>query len=903
MANRLFLLDGYAMLYRAHFAFINNPMKTSRGEATSALFGFILQLARLIEECRPEYLAMVLDTAKPTFRHLRYPAYKATRDRMPEEMRTQIPWARSLVGEALRIPIIELEGYEADDVIGTLAKRAAERGFEAVIVSGDKDFYQLIGPGIKIYNQKPKGEETEWVSLENADVRLGVPPEKVVDFLGLMGDSADNIPGVRGVGKVMANKLLAQYSSIEDIYSHLAEVKPESLQKKLAESRDDAFLSRELVTIHTDLPVVLDPESMRLDPPDKEKLAEIFSRFEFWSLYQRFGLEEKAAKEEKNYRTENKNYRLVDSLDMLEKVIEQIAKSGRFAVDVETTSLDPISADLVGISLSFRPNEAYYIPVAHEEGPNLDLAEVRRLLKPILEKESIGCVGQNIKYDMIVLSRHGMEVKGIVGDPMIVSYLLDPGQRSHSLDALAKSILDYKTITYEEVTGKGKEQKLFSRVPVKEAVVYSGEDADIALLINDELEKRLAAQEDLLSLYREVELPLISVLARMEMNGVAIDQPYLRKLSSRMEERLAELEKRAYELAGHEFNVNSTQQLAQVLFEELKIKSRKKTKTGYSTDSTVLADLAAEHELPAVMLELREVAKLNSTYVDALPRQVNPRTGMIHTSFNQMITATGRLSSSNPNLQNIPIRSEEGRAIRKGFIPRGEDRLLLCADYSQIELRILAHLAGDEVMIEAFTRGMDIHTETASRLFNLAPEEVRPEHRGRAKTINFGVLYGMGAHRLSNELKIPYNEARKFIDDYFARFPLIRQYIDRQVAQARDQGWVSTILGRRRKLPEITSANRVQRENAERMALNTPIQGSAADLIKVAMIQVDKRIMEKWPEVKMILQVHDELVFDTPAAQVEEMGQEVAQIMENAVRLKVPVKVDLGWGHNWLDCK
>ncbi|MEA1996487.1 MAG: DNA polymerase I, partial [Gemmatimonadota bacterium] len=849
LAGQLFLLDGYAMLYRAHFAFIKKPLVNSRGETTSAVFGLALQLARLLEECRPEYMAFILDPSGPTFRHELFPAYKATREKMPEDMREQIPWARRFVEEALRIPVIEREGYEADDVIGTLARKAARSGLGTVIVSGDKDFYQLIDKKTRLYNQRPKGEGAEWVGLENAAERLGVPPEKVVDLLSLMGDSADNVPGVRGIGKVGAGKLLSNYSSLDQIYEHLEEITPEGVRKKLEEGRDDAYLSRELVIIRIDVPVSLDIDRVRLKEPDYEVMEELFERLEFRKLRERFGLEKKPDMEKKpevekkNYMTAGKRYVLVDSIEMLEQVVEEIRRADMFCVDVETTSLDPVSADLVGISLSYEPDRGYYIPVAHEEGPNVSLDKVREVLGPVLADPDRPTVGQNIKYDMIVLERHGVEVRGIAGDPMIASYLLDPGRRSHGLDALAESVLGYRMISYEDVVGKkGKEQKLFSQVPVREACTYACEDADVTLIVDSRLSERLAPEEELSELYRNVELPLIPVLARMEMNGVAVDVPYLEKMSGRMSEKLSLLEKKVYELAGREFNVNSTKQLQQVLFEELGIKPGRKTKTGYSTDSTVLSQLAGEHELPGVILGLRETAKLKSTYVDALPRQVNPRTGRIHTSFNQMVTATGRLSSSNPNLQNIPVRTEEGRLIRKGFIPGGGDRVLLSADYSQIELRILAHMAGDQAMIEAFTRGVDIHTETAARVFGLDPDEVSSEQRGRAKTINFGVLYGMGAHRLSRELKIPFKAAKEFIDSYFDRFPLVREYIDRQIAQARAQGWVSTILGRRRRLPEITSSNRMQREHAERMALNTPIQGSAADLIKVAMIEVDKKL-------------------------------------------------------------
>ena len=897
MASQLFLLDGYALLYRAHFAFINNPLVNSRGEVTSAVFGLTLSLKRLLDECSPAYLAVVLDPKTPTFRHERYPAYKATREKMPEEMKSQLPWARKLLEEAFRIPIFEMDRFEADDVIGTMACLASKQGLEAVIVSGDKDFYQLIGERIKLYNPRGRGEEAEWVDLTNASDRLGVPPEKVIDLLSLMGDSADNVPGVKGIGKVTARKLLESYDSLEDIYDHLEEISPPGVRSKLEQGREDAFLSRELVTIQTGLPVSLDLEVLHLEEPDMQVLEEVFDRLEFRSLKERFGLRAPKTK------GPAKDYRLVDSLEMLEKIAAEIRAAGRFAVDVETTSLDPFSAELVGISLAYKPHQAYYVPVAHADYDNLPLKKVIALLRPLLEDEAIGCVGQNIKYDMIVLERHGARVHNIVDDPMLASYLLDPGRRSHSLDALAFSLLEHKMISYEEVTGKGKQQVTFDRVPVEKATEYSCEDADIALIVADKLGGQIKKEPELDRLYREVELPLVSVLARMETAGVALDVPYLRKLSKEMEDKLDRLETRVFELAGHEFNVNSTQQLAQVLFEELGIKPRKKTKTGYSTDSTVLAELSLEHELPEVLLALREVAKLKSTYVDALPRQVNEATGRVHTSFNQVVAATGRLSSSNPNLQNIPIRTEEGRRIRKGFVPGSKDNVLLCADYSQIELRILAHLSGDEAMIESFTRGVDIHLQTASRLFGLVPEEVSLEHRSRAKTINFGVLYGMGAHRLSNELKIPFKEAKKFIDDYFDRFPKIREYIDTVKELARKHGWVSTILGRRRKLPQINSANRQQRENSERMALNTPIQGSAADLIKVAMLAVDKKLAEDFPRARMIIQVHDELVFEVPASQAEDVGRAVSKLMEQAMELKVPIKVDFGIGANWLECK
>ncbi|MBW7996977.1 MAG: DNA polymerase I [Candidatus Glassbacteria bacterium] len=898
VAERLVLLDGYAMLYRAYFAFINNPRRTSRGENTSAVFGMLLQLGKLMEDCEPTYLALVMDTSKPTFRDKLYPDYKATREKMPEEMREQIPWARELMTEGLRVPIIELDGYEADDVIGTLSRRAEAEGVECVIVSGDKDFHQLITDKVLLYNRKGRGEESEWVGPDNAGERLGVPPEKTVDFLALTGDSSDNVPGVKGVGKVAAARLLAQYDSLDDIYDHLGEIPQKGLRNKLEEGRESALLSRQLVTIITDLDIDLDWDDLKVCEPDREKLSELFEKLEFRTLRGRFGLEPVVKKTE----MVEKDYRLVKDRRELEQVVAELVRAKKFAVDVETTGLDPISVELVGISLSCREHSGWYIPVAHSQGVNVELATVREVLGPVLADESVGCVGQNIKYDFVVLERAGLPVRGIVGDPMIASYLLDPGLRSRKLDALAENLLGYRMKSYTEVAGEGKEQVTFDMVGLDEATFYSAEDADITLIIENLLDRRMK-DEGLEKLYREVELPLIPVLARMEMEGVALDVPCLESMSGQMELRLNALKQKAWELAGHEFNVNSTQQLATILFDELGIKPVRKTKTGFSTDSAVLEQLWNEYPLPGIMLELREVAKLKSTYVDSLPQQVNRRTGKVHTSFNQMVAATGRLSSNNPNLQNIPIRTEEGRAIRKAFVPSAPNRLLLCCDYSQIELRILAHLSGDESMIEAFTRGVDIHTETSARLFGLDPSAVTPQHRARAKTINFGVLYGMGPHRLSNELKIPYKEARQFIDDYFARFPKIREYLDSQVAQAREQGWVSTIMGRRRKLPDINSGNRVQRQSAERMALNTPIQGSAADLIKVAMIEVDRELAKKFPEAKMILQVHDELVFDVPEGQVDSVAELVVDLMENAYTLDVPVKVDLGTGRNWLECK
>ena len=901
MPEKLYLLDGYAMLYRAHFAFINNPLINSRGENTSAVFGTVLSLKRILDECRPDYIAMVFDSKEPTFRHERYKEYKATREKMPEDMRSQIPWARKLIEEAFRIPVLEMPGYEADDIIGSMCRIAEKNGVDTVIVSGDKDFYQLINGHVSLYTPRGRGEDAEIVTLANADERLGVPPEQVIDYLALVGDSADNVPGVKGIGKVTAVKLLTQFRNLEEVYDGIDDIKQDSVRKKLLESRDNAVLSKELVTIVTGLDLEFSPEKLKAEDQNLDVLEEIFDRLEFRTLKSRFGLqpgrEHKAAK---------KDYRLVGSLGELDGIIEKISAAGRFAVDTETTALDPMQAELVGVSLAWEPDRAYYIPVAHKQKErNLPRAEVLGRLKKILGETGNmpESVGQNIKYDFIVLARSGLKIGPPKDDPMLASYILDPGQHRHNLDYLADILLEHKMIKYGDVTGKGKSQVTFDEVDVDTACKYAAEDADVTLQIADKLVERFEDEPELEKLYREVELPLINVLARMEMTGVALDQPYLETLSGEMGEKLVHLEAKAHELAGHEFNLASTQQLATVLFEEKGIPPGKKTKTGYSTDSSVLESLADEHELPRVVLEYREIAKLKSTYVDALPLAVNAVTGRVHTSFNQIVAATGRLSSQDPNLQNIPIRTEEGRKIRRAFIPSEPGRVLISADYSQIELRMLAHLCGDPAMIEAFSGGVDIHTQTASRLFGVMPENVTVEHRSRAKTINFGVLYGMSAHRLSRELKIPFREAKKFIDDYFDRFPNIREWIEEQKEHARRKGWVSTILGRKRWLPEIKSANRVVRENSERIALNTPIQGSAADLIKLAMLNIDKRLAREFPDSHMIIQVHDELIFDVPVTSLDKVGAAVKQEMEGAMDLSVPIKVELGSGKNWLECK
>ncbi len=892
----IFFIDGYALLYRSYFAFLRNPLTTSGGENVSAIYGFINSLIKIIREHRPHYLCLVFDTREPTFRHKLYPAYKATREKMPDDLADQIHRTRE-IAEVMRIPIVELPGYEADDVIGTLTKKAVDRGLEAVIVSGDKDFYQLVRKGVKLYDPRKTGKEDEWVGVDNARQKFGVPAEMVRDVLALMGDSSDNVPGVPGVGEKTAVKLMKEYGSIDEIYSKLEMVSSKSVREKLRNNRDSAYFSRDLVTIRVDLPVELDLESFRTEDPDEKRLYEILNELEFHALKKRLDL----SVDHREQAAEG-TYLLVDTISQLTGIIAGIEKYGFCSVDLETTSLDPISADIVGISLSFEEGAGYYIPLGHEEGENLDGEEVLTALKSMLESGKIRKIGQNLKYDASVLSGHGINLKGIFFDTMIAAYLLDPERRSYGLDNLVSSYLRHTMKSYNEVTGTGKQRISFSRVPVTIARDYSCEDADFTLRLQGLLEPQLVDKE-LFDLFQRVEVPLITVLMDMERTGVSIDVPFFSRFSDRMGSMLVDVEDKIFEMAGCSFNINSTKQLSAVLFGELKLPVVKKTKTGYSTDSEVLEILSRDYDIAGNLLEYRELTKLKNTYVDALPKQVHPTTGKVHTSFNQVATATGRLSSSDPNLQNIPIRTELGREIRRGFIPGGKGRLLVTADYSQIELRIVAHVSGDENMISAFNFGADIHRQTAALVFGVKQEEVTKELRSRAKEINFGVIYGMGPFGLSRRLGIPLDEAKVFIDNYFERYRGVKAFIDRTVEEAKEKGYVTTLLGRRRYLPGIGSKNRNVREFATRTAINSPVQGTAADLIKLAMIDIHKELEPSKLDAKMIIQVHDELVFDVAEPDVDDLTRLVRRKMEGALDLVVPVTVDIGVGENWYSCK
>lgn len=907
--KKLFLIDGSAIAYRSYFAFISNPLINSKGQNTSAVFGFLRFLFMIYDNENPDYLAVVFDPKGKTFRHKIYKEYKATRQKMPDELRDQIPIIFDVV-KSLNIPLIQIDDYEADDVIGTLAKTAGKKNFRTYLVSGDKDFMQLVDPNILLYNFKRAGEDTEILDETGVENKIGLPPDKVVDYLGLMGDTSDNVPGVKGVGAKTALKLLQEFGDLESVLENAEKVSRTNIRENLKTFRDDAILSKELVTIKIDVSVDLEIEDLKCVEPDQEKVISLFRELEFGSLLERFQIDQKEKKV---------NYQVIDSGDKLKALVNKLQKSDFFVIDLETTDKNPMRADVVGIAFACDEGEGFYIPV-HVEKQKADSSSLRfkremflqdegelfhsislnTLLKPVIENDRLKKGGHNIKYDMLVLRRHGIELKGLVFDTMLASYLINPTLRQHNLDALALEHLNFVKIPTSDLIGKGKNQKSFKDIEVERVAEYACEDADITLQLCKKLQPFLK-NGNLEDLNNDVELPLIYVLEDVEQNGVSLDIPFLGKMSSSMSQKLDQLITTIYELAGEEFNINSTQQLGKILFEKLNLPKKKRTKTGYSTDAAVLEQLSQIHELPQNLLEYRELTKLKSTYVDALPSLINPETGRLHTSYNQTVAVTGRLSSSDPNLQNIPIRTEMGREIRRAFIPINSDHVILDADYSQIELRIMAHLSQDPVLLESFKNEEDIHSKTACLIFQISPEELNAEHRRRAKEINFGIMYGMGIYGLASRLKISNEEASEFILSYFAQYSKVQEFIHKMHTQVEEQGYVTTLLNRRRYLPEINSKNRQIQEFAKRTAVNTPIQGTAAEMLKVAMINIWQALKEGGFQAKMIMQVHDELVFEVPKSEVTDVGKLVKEKMENALPLDVPIKAEIGVGANWLE--
>ena len=912
--KRIFLIDGTAFAFRSFYA-IRTGLTDTKGRPTNAVYGFTRILLKLLREHAPTHIAVAFDAGGTTFRDEMFEAYKAHREKTPEELCAQFPMMIDVV-EALQIPVLRIEGVEADDVLGTLARRAEAQGMEAIIVTGDKDMLQLITDHIHVYDPN-KGDKGQWYSAQDVQERFGVGPQGVIDALSLMGDSADNVPGVRGIGEKRAKELMEAYGSLDAVYEHLDELKGK-LKENLLADREIAYLSKRLVTIDTDVPLPVDPDACHRQEPDRDRLTSVFAELAFQSM-----LEEILPRAEEE---EKLDYRLILTQAELDAALAEMRASGCFAVDTETTSVDPVRADLVGVSMSCRAKTGYYIPIAHDPEALMrrtdpdDLFALEVLnplprqdaldsLRTLLEDPTIGKMGHNIKYDLIVFQRAGINLQGIVLDTMVASYLTDPSRLRHNLGEVSLQYLRRKMIPIADVIGKGAKAVTFDKVPVDLARDYSCEDADITWRLSG-IFRPLLRERALEALFEEVERPLIDVLARMEMAGIAIDLKVFEALQLELTVRLRSLEAEIFEMAGESFQINSPKQLQGILFDKLKLAPKRKTKTGFSTDVEVLEELAGEHPLPAKLLEYRTLEKLRGTYVEALPRLINPETGRIHTSFNQAVAATGRLSSSDPNLQNIPVRTELGRAIRRGFIADGKDKRLISADYSQIELRILAHLSGDDHLCAAFrdTPGSpkqerrDIHRETAAHIFGVPPDQVTQDMRRQAKAINFGVVYGISAFGLARNTGLSNAEAARFIDQYFTQYPGVRHYMNTVLERAQQDGYVTTVLQRRRYMPELKSADVNTRKGAERAAINTPVQGSAADVIKLAMLQLDEALQHGAlckTGARMLLQVHDELLVEAPEHEAEHVAEVMKEIMENAIELEVPLVVDIGIGNNW----
>jgi DNA polymerase-1 len=922
-APRIFLIDAYALIYRSYFAFISRPLTNSAGENTSAPFGFTRFLLDIREKFEPDYLAVVFD-AGDSFRDQIFPEYKATREKMPDDLRASLGRIRAIV-EAFHDPVIELEGYEADDVIGTLALKARRAGLEAVIVSGDKDFYQLVGPGVHLLNPGrggATGVAAEWVDESNAAEKFGIPPSQVADYLALVGDSSDNVPGAKGVGPKTAVQLLEQHGSVEELLAHAEEVQPARASKSLQENADAVRLSKRLVTIMTDLDVDLDLEALEVGHPNNAALRDVFVELEFRTLAEKYAAAAQAAGDEPvgpgtAEGIAGGEYEIADTVAEVAAVVAAARKAGRVSLAAEASTSDPLRGELVGIALSVEGGRAWYLPFGHLQPFELtfegeDQGDVRNLpaldhramapLRELLEDESIGKIGHDLKRSALALSRAGVTLQGLSFDAMVASYVLDPGRRGHSLSELSMELFSHKPLKLADVVGTGRSAVGLAEVPVERARDHVAEAADLALRLSERFGEQLD-EAHLADLMADLEMPLIPVLTRMELAGIAIDEDFFRAMRTKLKSELDSIQDEIFKIAGGDFNLNSTPQLRQVLFEKLDLPILKKTKTGPSTDAEVLEELAAMgHEVPRLMMEYRELEKLRSTYVEALPQLVNPRTHRIHTSFNQTVAATGRLSSSDPNLQNIPIRTEIGREIRKGFVA-DPGSVFLSVDYSQIELRVLAHFSGDEAFVTAFTKGIDVHKQTASVIFDVPVEDVTADMRGRAKTVNFATLYGQGPFSLARQLGISRDEAREFIDTYFSRFQGVRRFLDTQVEMAREQGYVETLMGRRRYVPELKSGNWNVRQFGERVAQNTPIQGTAADLMKKAMIDVQAALDETGAKALMLLQVHDELLLEVPEGEVERVREVVVARMEGAVELNVPLVADWGVGKNWYECK
>lgn len=941
LEKRLFLLDAYALIFRGYYAFIKNPRINSKGMDTSAVMGFMNSLLDVINREKPEYLAVAFDNGGSEFRNEIFPQYKANRDETPEAIRIAVPYIKEIL-KAMHIPVVEVKGIEADDLIGTLSKQAEKEGFKVFMVTPDKDFAQLVSDNIFMYRPARMGNGIEIWGVEQVKQKFEVErPEQVIDFLGMMGDAIDNIPGLPGVGEKTAKKLLAEFGSMENLLANTDKLKG-ALKTKVESHKEQGILSKKLATILLDCPVTFEEEKFELETPDYEKVAEIFNELEFRRMAEQFQrVFAKSNNSEASQNTENEPktsakkkiqdenqislfdsetgdlfsatqslynnlentehfYQIVQGDLGLKLLLQNLLQQKSVCFDTETTGLDALHSELVGIAFSYEKGKGYYVPFPENQQEAQLLIEK---LRPFFENEDIEKVGQNLKYDIKVLARYGIEIRGKLFDTMIAHYLINPDMR-HNMDILSETYLKYSPQPIETLIGKkGKNQKSMRDIDVELAKEYAVEDADITYQLKEAFEPVLELTQTR-KLFDEIEIPLIPVLASMESEGIRLDVNFLKLLSTELNKDIKELEMRIYEAAGHSFNLASPKQLGEVLFDKLKIggAKQKKTKTGqYATGEEVLSYFVKEHQIVRDILDWRQLIKLQNTYVDSLPNEVNPESQRVHTDYMQTVAATGRLSSNNPNLQNIPIRTERGRQIRKAFVPRNEDYILLSADYSQIELRVIAAISGEPNMIESFSKGEDIHRSTAAKVFNVALDEVTKEQRSHAKTVNFGIIYGVSAFGLSNQTNLTRSESAELIDTYYKTYPRLKEYISEQIEFARENGFVQTISGRRRYLKDINSQNAVVRGAAERNAVNAPIQGSAADIIKIAMINIHKRIKEENLQSKMLLQVHDELVFDAYKPEIEQLQELVKFEMENAFKLDVPLVVDIGIGENWLE--
>ena len=917
--GKLVLIDGHALAYRAYYA-LPPTLSTSKGELTNAVFGFTSMLLNVLRDEKPDYIAVAFDVGK-TFRHEKYEEYKAHRIEMPDELRTQMARIQEIV-RALGIPIIEVEGYEADDVLGTLAQKAGKEGLETLIVTGDTDTFQLIDDHTRVLTSRRAFSDTIVYDQQGIEQRYGLQPHQLIDYKALVGDTSDNIPGVRGIGKKTATQLLQRYGSVEGIYAHLDEVESSRFRNALEKGRESAFLSKFLATIVTDVPAELNLEACRASEFDQDKVKELFKKLEFRTLLNRLPSRERQSppqqlsmfQEAKKEEAPPANYQIVGDEEALEKLVARLSKAAAITLDTETTSTDAMVADLVGIALTDKEGEGWYVPVGHKvpvisdqlsvTSGQLPLSYVLRELGPLLEDESIAKYAHNSKYDLTVLARHGVQVRGLSFDTMIAEWLVDPASRNLALKNLAWARLGVEMRPIADLIGSGRKQITMAQVPIAQAARYAGADVDMTHRLVKVLKPELRERE-LWPLFTEVEMPLVSVLAEMEMKGVKLDVKSLGEMSRQLHGQLSALEREIQEMVGYSFNVNSTQQLSDALFVKLGLSAQgvQKTKSGhYSTAASVLEKLKGQHPVIDLILEHRELAKLKSTYVDALPQLVNERTGRVHTSYNQTGTVTGRLSSSDPNLQNIPIRTELGRQVRRAFVAE-EGSVLLAADYSQVELRILAHISQDEGLLAAFRRGEDIHASTAATIFEVPLDQVTREMRRVAKMINFGLSYGMSGYGLAQRTGLSQKEADRFIESYFANYPRVKVYMEETKRQAAQQGYVETLLHRRRYFPELQRRKvpGALRRAAEREAINMPIQGSSADIIKIAMIRLHQALKERGLKSGMTLQVHDELVLEVPEGELEVVAPLAKSIMEGAFQLDAPLKVDMKVGKNWLE--